>query len=693
MKLQRLVVENFRQFLGTHILEFASGREDNVTVVYGANGAGKTTLLNAFTWVLYERTTPDFEQPRRLVNDWLMAEAAEGEERSASVTLEFEHEHSRYRLERRVTERKGPGGQSERVRDPEVSLSYTDEGGRNYEQRNPGDAVDRILPERLHQFFLFNGERIEHLVDPSAFEEIEEAIKTLLGLEVIERSLRHLPQARRALETELRKVGTPEISRLAERLENFESEGSQVEEDQAQQRRNLAAIDTELRELDTRLGTLEEARTLQQDRKRAETAFDTTESRLRSLRDQIADTINDRGFVAFAAGLTERAAAMFSDLRTKREIPTPIKRQFIDDLLEGPDPRCICGTPLASGSEPHEKVLAWRKKAGLADVEEAWTRVSAHAEEFRLDREALGQDLDRLIGNLAMTRAERARLEEELSEISRKLEKFPSEEVRDLELRRQQVSGDRDKTIRKLGALEQHAAGIERGIADVKRALGKAETQSQQQVTAKRRVEVTDQAAELFSKVLALRTQDVREELDQRIRDVYSAISYKPYQPELSEDFRLTLHGGHGFLPVAKSTGENQILSLSFVGALAALARERHEEARKAQGLQSLFATVGGVFPIVMDAPFGTLDETPRREVAHGLPQLAPQIVIFVSKAQGTGAVEEELRPRVGRSWVIHYMSPKEGVVPEPIELTSGSYPYVDPSADGVERAELLEIR
>ncbi len=220
MKLQRLTLRDFRPFLGSHTLEFASGREDNVTVVYGANGAGKTTLLNAFTWVLYGRFTADFEQPDRLVNNHLMATAPPDEERSASVTLEFEHEHSRYLLQRTVTERQTADGRRERVGTPEVQLSYTDEGGRNYQQQNPEDAIDRILPERLHQFFLFNGERIEHLVDPSAFEEIEQAIKTLLGLEVIERSLRHLPQVRRTLEAELRRVGTPEISRLTERLED-----------------------------------------------------------------------------------------------------------------------------------------------------------------------------------------------------------------------------------------------------------------------------------------------------------------------------------------------------------------------------------------------------------------------------------------------------------------------------------------
>jgi DNA sulfur modification protein DndD len=690
VKLQRLILENFRAFLDVQVLEFASGREENVTVVYGSNGAGKTTLLNAFTWVLYGRLTPDFEQPDRLVNNHLLASTPPGEERSASVMLEFEHEHSRYLLKRTVTERQMPDGRRERVGNPEVELSYTDEGGRNYRQQNPEDAIDRILPERLHQFFLFNGERIEHLVDPSAFEEIEQAIKTLLGLEIIERSLRHLPEVRKTLEGELRAVGTPEISRLTERLESLENRRSDLDDDQAQQRRNLAALDSELEELDATLRTLDEARTLQEDRDRTESSFNDTEKRLRDLRAQIADTINDRGFVAFTHDLDARTSEMFGDLRTKREIPTPIKRQFIDDLLN--DSLCICGTELKPETEAYDNVLAWRRRAGLADVEEAWTRVTAQADGFRLDRESLARDLDRLVGDLAATRAQRSTLEEKLSEISRKLEKFPPGQVRDLEIRRQKLRRDRDGMQRKLGSIEAGITAVDRDIAQARHDLDKAGTQSEKQAVAKRRVGVTSEAANLLKQVLDLRTQDVREELDRRIRDVYSSITYKPYQPELGEDFRLTLRGADGLQPVAKSTGENQILSLSFVGALAALARERHDEARSGPSDLGLLSAAGGVFPIVMDAPFGTLDETPRKEIARGLPLLAPQVVIFVSKAQGLGSAEAELRPRVGQSYVIHYLSPKEGVMPETIELPSGVMPYVDPSDNDVERAELLEV-
>jgi DNA sulfur modification protein DndD len=689
MKLRRMTLYNFRQFLGSQTLEFATGTERNVTVVYAANGAGKTTLLNAFIWALFGKTTPDFEQPDRIVNDHVLAEA-DGEPRSARVSLHFEHEHAVYTLERTVEERIGPQGRRERAGTERVSLSLTDESGRNAEVRNPEDAIDRILPERLHQFFFFNGERIERLVGASAYEEIEQAIKTLLGLEVIERALKHLPQVRKTLEGELRKVGTPEIARITERIDTLEEQQTTAQDELGQLRRNIAACEEELNLLDEKLRGMAEARTLQDERQQKETRARETETHLRTLRERLEAVLNDKGFLAFTERLTASTQATFENLRTKGEIPAPMKRQFVDDLLESG--RCICGASLVEGTAAHTHVLQWRQVVGLADVEEAWTRTNAQVGQFELDRADLAKELDQILVDLASARAERERLEEELSELSRKLEHFPAEEVRGLEIRRKQVDQNRIQFHESIGGVNTRLSSLAQQLADAKRELQKATTQSDQQRIAKRRVSVADEAAHILDEILHLRTQDVREELDERIRHVYASITYKPYEPHLDEYFRLSLRNPSDQLPVAKSTGENQILSLSFVGALAALARERFEASREDGSLLSLFSTSGGIFPIVMDAPFGTLDEIPRREIARALPALAPQIIIFVSKAQGLGPAEEELRERIGRSWVVHYFSPKEGMTPERIKLSSGEYPYIDSPTDGVERAELVEI-
>ncbi len=55
MILERLVLENFRQFKGRQEILFSDLRERNVTVVHAENRFGKTTLLKALLWALYGR--------------------------------------------------------------------------------------------------------------------------------------------------------------------------------------------------------------------------------------------------------------------------------------------------------------------------------------------------------------------------------------------------------------------------------------------------------------------------------------------------------------------------------------------------------------------------------------------------------------------------------------------------------------
>ena len=51
MLIKKLVLHNFRQYIGTQEIEFSTDSERNVTVLIGVNTSGKTTLVRAF--VLY----------------------------------------------------------------------------------------------------------------------------------------------------------------------------------------------------------------------------------------------------------------------------------------------------------------------------------------------------------------------------------------------------------------------------------------------------------------------------------------------------------------------------------------------------------------------------------------------------------------------------------------------------------------
>ncbi len=56
MKLERIELDNFRQYYGRQQLTFARDATRNVTVIHGVNGAGKTSLFLALNWCLYIAT-------------------------------------------------------------------------------------------------------------------------------------------------------------------------------------------------------------------------------------------------------------------------------------------------------------------------------------------------------------------------------------------------------------------------------------------------------------------------------------------------------------------------------------------------------------------------------------------------------------------------------------------------------------
>ena len=61
MKLERITLENFRQYHGRQRLEFARDEQRRVTVIHGVNGAGKTSLFLAINWCLYGKSVENIK--------------------------------------------------------------------------------------------------------------------------------------------------------------------------------------------------------------------------------------------------------------------------------------------------------------------------------------------------------------------------------------------------------------------------------------------------------------------------------------------------------------------------------------------------------------------------------------------------------------------------------------------------------
>lgn len=98
-------------------------------------------------------------------------------------------------------------------------------------------------------------------------------------------------------------------------------------------------------------------------------------------------------------------------------------------------------------------------------------------------------------------------------------------------------------------------------------------------------------------------------------------------------------------------------------------------------------------FPIVMDSPFGTLDEMYRRQIAKTIPNLANQLVVLVTKTQWRGEVAQEMANYIGREYILTYNSPKLDCEEDSIQINSDRYSLVRQSPNEFEYTEIIEVQ
>ncbi|MFI7482078.1 AAA family ATPase [Kocuria sp. M1R5S2] len=671
MKLQSIRLTNLRQFQGTQTFDLRSDSIKPVSLLFGANGAGKTTFLNAFSWALYGSMSDDVEQQDRMVTDIVWRNLPLGGSAEVAVEVCFEHEGRNYRLLRSAMLRKESDHQG--APSAEVQLWMTKPDGSSEIVGAPQETVYSILPRGVSRFFFFNGERIENLVKKGAYAEVQKDIKVLLDLEQVERAIAHLPKVNRKLTDELKRHGGDKATRIQEAIDTLTERQTAAREDLHVLESDLATLTEERDGVTDLLREHAEAAPIQAERDEVTKELEAARVAREAATAERAALVATRGFQAFTDTLGENTQAMADSLYEKGALPAPLKREFVDQLLD--DGACICGTPLNEHTVPWEHVKEWRQRAGLQAVETVWQRLSGQIAPLAGARHELRQSLATLMKRIVAESDRVDRLEERKSELDGKLRDSRMEDIQQLETKRMDLDSRIAAKHQRKGAIESELRAIAKDMETRTKERSRAEVTDELAAKARTRSDLVQSVKKALEEILAIREEDMRRRLDAELKTVFGSITHQNHVPKLSSGFELTLHKTIGGveLPVPKSTGENQILSLSFVAAVSKLAREIRKE-RRAEGHA---AEDAGIYPIVMDAAFGSLDQDYQETVSRALAKMAPQLVVLVSKSQGLGKVVTELMPYVSHLGVIETHTTAPGSVADDIELEGMSYPYI----------------
>lgn len=666
MILKSLDIRNFRQFQDVS-LEFSTDPENNVTIIHGQNGSGKTTMMNAFLWVLYEDLR-SLENPEQLVNQGALLEIAPGESVPIEVTLEFDQDGRHHTVTRRhIVEKRSEDDQIGQVIDENLTVEYLNESGEVVEPSTELRYIRQIIPRDLSDLFFFDGEYINDLSGIDNQGEIREAIRKMMGLTILDRSTNHLEWVEKEFRKELQDAGGEEVQQLIEQQEQKEEEIERLEQKLEDKERYRSNLQEEINDISNVLQQLGETAELEEQRKNLLSNISDLEDHRESINGKLEDEISQHGFLSYAMPAFRKTAEDLDELREAGEIPSELSNGFVDELLESGE--CICGRELVEGTPHYEEVKGYKSSVNADGLDQTAIELISHFGQIESATENFDTSTDDLIAEREQVNEKITELRGEVDDIEVKIEELTDDfeeyadetgidwverdiqSPSDLQAARQDKEDEKSAVTKEIGGIQEQIESLEEDKKDLEEEVDAAQAEKREADLARKRMQTAKAVRQDMEGTYEGFQHTVRERANKRVSETFGGVITSDYEARITDEFGLKIYDPNydRALPVNKSRGERQVASLSFIGSLVDIARERYESEED----YKFFS--GGIYPIVMDSPFGSLDNQHRRDVSETIPMLANQVIVLVTDSQWEGPVKKSMLDRIGRQYYLEF--------------------------------------
>jgi DNA sulfur modification protein DndD len=644
LRLKRLEVEGFGPFAEQQVLEFSAA--PGVTVIYGENMRGKTSLLNAVRYAFFGTVLGRGSRVRRLhtiSNRDLVSDGQYG----FNVALTFDYDGQEHELVRECRPRvKAPTNDDDYTQTVMLRRGNSPLGPQEREK-----ALQQIFPKEVSRFFLFDGELLQEyeelLINESeAGHRISEAIERILGVPILKRGRIHLTQ----LSEEADKLAAKEASKRQE-TQALGTALQQATEQKEAHHKELARLQQQLQELNGQKVEVEQF--LQSMQKYASILQERDEAGARL--DQAGkDEKLTRADLQKAMGEGWRSL-LREPVRAARATAQADAQQELDAFLMSLRAKAVesghCGTCDQDVAGP----VVTRLRATLPEktgnsggpaggVSAAMARLADLNKFNEADNVGEVRQLWKRLRDLEL---EQVTLRDRISDLNAALADSDPET-----LRRSKASYS--EVIEKISvvkrAIDDETKKAEEKDQNIQRLKKKLESSATSDLRAGQlRAKILRDSSEVFGAAVERYKSDLRARVEGTASKLFLSMTTEKQDfagLTINESYGLTIRHRDGRAEEARSAGAEHVVALALMGALQNNAPLRG--------------------PIVMDSPFGRLDENHTANVIQTLPEMAEQVVLLVYEAEvGKARMRELLGSRLVREYQLERVSSRRTNVRE----------------------------
>ena len=634
MKIEYIRLQNFRQYFGEQEAEFGITPERNVTVFHGPNGAGKTSLFSAINWCLYEAAVDDIGE---LVSKEAISRAGDGEAIITLVEVGFINDATRFTAKRTLTSRKS--GSQTIHSGTKFTMTQIKASGDTKLLEPAKYFMNLLMPANIRPYFFFDGEKMDGLMRVERGNknpQVKEAIRNIMQLPAIEKAQEDLNAIVAEYRNSIKREGSAQVQVLSNKLEEWLEKKARHEERQAIIRNEIPIVREQIQDLEEKLRGLRGAQEQQRRRDLLDAQYKSLERQEETTVAQIQRLAN-RSYVGLLSGAAIKALALLDQKREKGEVPSGIGEQLVLDLLH--ELRCICGHTFDKDDETYKHLAARLKSSTTSQMANEVIKQGGAIRALSTLAASNAQSLAAMTKTHADIRTNRDQTYIELKHINEELRTLPEDNIGGMERQRADFQRRYDRLLQDQGVILSELRNFERFAEHVTQEKEAAQAKEQKLDVLARSESLAKRAAEAITLLKNQFFEETRVQVQAATRTVFDRLAWKQEHFQsinIDSDFRLEVIDRWN-MPTRQelSAGERQILSLSFI---CAMAQVSGEEA-----------------PLVMDTPFGRLSGNHLAAVAQNLPTLTPQLILFVTDREWDASSQEGLGPRTGRQYKLDF--------------------------------------
>lgn len=650
LEIRSLTLENYRQYAGENEIELATEGSENVNVIQGANGAGKSNILNAITLCLYGKEshldeTKDNElESYPYVNRKVLDEIDTNETADGRIEITLGEDEAEYIFSRSF--------KSVKLSDGSFSSQHGDlqlkekRGGDWKSVEQVSTRLNQILPVHVHQYFLFDGERLDEFFGEGYTERVKDGLLDVSHIELLERGIDHLRSFEGDFDKQLSDVGDA----AEQKRKAYEQAKDEVEELKQQLKKTKTNISETKGHIDTIDNKLQdsadpEVRDKQQQREYLTEKLEDIREDITEVRKEASRELIKAGPPLYAVQSLEYTVSELRELSEQGKLPPKIQDTFIEELLEKGE--CICGEELTDDHREHLLSLKQEMSTVVESNLEGKMAIPGLLRDAHEDAETLVEKRQKL----AELENKEQQTNKDLNEISEELKAhdIPDDiNVQELEKQRSEYEDQIEDLQNEKGKLEVRIEQAEKKREEKKKAYNTEVSKEEKNAEILKNIQFVDSSRKQLESMKEEILSSVRDDIESKMDEYFNEIIWKEedYTVVLTEEYQVRVEGPRNDNKIGSlSAGERQVLAFSFLAALTSVS--------------------GFNAPLVIDTPLGRISSEPKERLAQNLPEYIDdtQMTFLMTDEEYTDDVRIKMKPHVSNEYKLHYADEMTEVV------------------------------